>query len=59
MREDHCAICGQRIALLKVDPATFRWVTDPSKPESWKCYDPERPDRERRHAPLSMQGTRR
>ena len=62
MREDTCARCGARIHLIKSSPMSFKWVTDPEKPDTWKCAgEPNSlvPNEFRRHAPVSAQASHR
>ena len=58
MRTDQCAHCGEKIYLIKTSPIDFKWVIDPEKPDQWRCMSTAvHPDR--RHAPVSMQESRR
>jgi hypothetical protein len=61
MRTDTCANCGQTIHLLKIGPDTFRWVTDPEKPDQTAhCLEPNtyRPTHQLHH-PVSARETHR
>jgi hypothetical protein len=64
LRTDTCANCGQTIHLKKIGPDTFRWVTDPEKPdETMLCAaavrEPDGTFLHARHAPVSAREAHR